>query len=310
LSDRSALLANLGSIVGSCLVGAAVVATRSAVDEIEPFGLAFLRYLQGAIVLFAVLRLRGSNHIRIPAPELRSIAILGLLMYALFPVLFNTALTFTTASRGAVILATMPLWTALLARRFARESLRTGQILGVLVSITGVMVVFAESGLGDLGGRDAFLGNTMMLMAAMVAAIYGVRIKSVLVNHGALDVTAYAMAFGAAALFIPAMIEGLPGALASASRNTLLLVLYLGVGGGAIAFWLFSVALARLSPTQAIVYVNLNPMVATLLASIFLDEPLTIFFGIGFALVVSGLLLTNIPPRKRASIRAVMRTPG
>ncbi|MGH2544138.1 MAG: DMT family transporter, partial [Ardenticatenaceae bacterium] len=234
--------------------------------------------------------------------DFRSFAVLGLLMYVTFPVLFNSALKYTTASRGAVILATMPLWTALLARRYVSESLRVGQMVGVLVSITGVAVVIAESGFGELGGRDALLGNSLMVIAAIVAAIYGVRIKSVLARRDALQVTAFAMAIGAAALLIPAMIEGLPNQLADASLNTLLLVLYLGVAGGAIAFWLFSVALAHLSPTQAIVYVNLNPVVATLLASIFLDEPLTISFAIGFALVVAGLLLTNLPTR-RLSIR-------
>ena len=118
-----------------------------------------------------------------------------------------------------------------------------------------------------------------------------------------LVVTAWAMGIGAAALAIPALIEGLPGDLRAASLKTLLLVLYLGIAGGAIAFWLFSVALARLSPTQTVIYINLNPLVATLLAAIFLDEPLTISFAIGFALVVVGLVLTNVP-RNKSGIRS------
>jgi len=251
-------------------------------------------------VLFAVLALRGKQQFDVTRIDLQTFAVLGLLMYATFPVLFNSALQYTTASRGAVILATMPLWTALLARRYAGESLRIGQLLGVLISVAGVAVVFAESGLGRPGAPDAFLGNSLMLVAALIAAIYGVRIKSVLARHDALKVTAYAMAIGAAVLLIPAMIKELPGALAAASGRTLLLVLYLGIAGGAIAFWLFSVALTHLAPTQAIVYVNLNPVVATLLASVFLDEPLTVSFAFGFALVVAGLLLTNLPRRSLA----------
>ena len=89
MQNRAALLANAGAIVGSCLVGGAVVATRSAVDEIEPFGLAFLRYFQGAAVLFAVLVLLGKENIRIDRGNLRTFAVLGLLMYATFPVLFK-----------------------------------------------------------------------------------------------------------------------------------------------------------------------------------------------------------------------------
>jgi drug/metabolite transporter (DMT)-like permease len=302
LHNRPALLANLGAAIGSCLVGAAVVATREAVDEIEPFGLAFLRYLQGALVLFAVLALQGNARLRHTRADLRSFAVLGLFMFAAFPVLFNTALTYTAASRGAVILATMPLWSALLARHFSSEQLRAEQILGVLISITGVTVVFAETAFTDIGGASAVLGNLLLVIAAMIAAVYGVKIKPVLARHQPLVVTAWAMGFGAAALAVPALIEGLPGDLRDASGKALLLVLYLGIAGGAIAFWLFSVALARLSPTQAIVYINLNPLVATLLAAIFLDEPLTVSFAIGFALVVVGLVLTNVPTRRISKI--------
>jgi drug/metabolite transporter (DMT)-like permease len=309
LRTRPALLANLGAAIGSCLVGAAVVATREAVEEIEPFGLAFLRYLQGALILFAVLALQGNVRPRITRADFRTFAVLGILMFAAFPVLFNTALTYTTASRGAVIIATMPLWTALLARRYGGEQLGVEQALGVLISITGVAVVFAESALRDIGGTKVVLGNALMVIVAMIGAVYGVRLKPVLARHEALMVTAWAMAIGAGALAIPALIEGLPSDLRGASTKTLLLVLYLGIAGGAIAFWLFSVALARLSPTQTIVYINLNPLVATLLAAIFLDEPLTISFAIGFALVVVGLVMTNVPVRRTQQSTAKIAKP-
>lgn len=301
--DRG-LLPHIGAFVGSCLVGAAVVATRVAVDEIEPVGLAFLRYGQGALVLFVALIAFTSTPIRASSKDLRSFAGLGILMFALFPVLFNTSLRYTTASRGAVILATMPLWGALLARRFAGERLRTGQIAGVLLSFAGVATVFAESGLGVNGGGRVIVGNLLMLCTAIVGGIYAVRAKPVMGSHSPAKVTAWAMLAGAAVLFIPALVEGLPGQLRAASGNTLLLVLYLGTLGGAVAFWLFAYTLGELSPTQALVYINLNPVVATLFASIFLDENLTTTFGIGFVMVIAGLLLTNLPKRARLPFRA------
>ncbi len=299
------LLPHAGAFVGSCLVGAAVVATRVAVDEIEPVGLAFLRYGQGALVLFLALILFTSTPIRATVPEVRSFAGLGILMFALFPVLFNTALQFTTASRGAVILATMPLWGALLARRFAGERLRTGQVAGVLLSFAGVAMVFAESGLGVDGGGRVIAGNLLMLCTAIVGGVYAVRAKPVMSTHSPAKVTAWAMLAGAALLFVPALVEGLPGQLRVASTNTLLLVLYLGTFGGAVAFWMFAYTLGKLSPTQALVYINVNPVVATIFASIFLDEKLTATFGIGFATVIVGLLLTNLP--KRAGKTSLMQ---
>lgn len=297
MKTHSTIPAHAGAFISSCLVGAAVVATRSTVDEIDPIGLAFLRYAQGALLLFAVLAVTRTRTLMAKRDELRMFALLGLLMFALFPVLFNSALRLTTASRGAVILATMPLWGALLARRFGGERLHIGQVAGVLCSFLGVLVVFAESGMGVGGSGSVIAGNLLMLATAVVGGVYAVLAKPVMVRSDPMRVTAWAMAFGAGVLLIPAMVEGLAGQLEAASRHALLMVLYLGTFGGAVAFWLFAYSLARLSPTQALVYINLNPVVATLLASLFLDEPLNSTFGIGFAMVIGGLLLTNLSTR-------------
>lgn len=288
------LAPHAGALAGSCLVGAAVVATRVAVEDIDPIGLAFLRYVQGAFLLFAVVLLTGSSPLAITRRDIRSFALLGILMFALFPVLFNTSLRYTSASRGAIILATMPLWSALLARRFRGERLRSMQIAGVLCSFAGVLVVFAESALEPSGGTSAIVGNLLMLATALVGGLHAVLAKPIMSLHKPLLVTAWSMLAGAALLAIPAVLDGVPGQVTDASTKTLMLVLYLGSLGGAIAFWLFAETLKRLGPTQALVYVNINPVVATLLASVFLDDMLSPTFGLGFLLVIAGLLMTNL----------------
>jgi drug/metabolite transporter (DMT)-like permease len=102
---------------------------------------------------------------------------------------------------------------------------------------------------------------------------------------------------------LPALYRGVPGEIGDAPASTNLLVLYLAIPGGALAFYLVSFALSRLSATQATLYINLNPLVATILAALLLDEPLTWWFALGFGLVVVGLLLANLP--RRSSQQAV-----
>jgi drug/metabolite transporter (DMT)-like permease len=235
--------------------------------------------------------------LRIPRDQLPPIALLGVLMYALFPVLFNTSLRYTTASRGAVILALMPLFTAVLGAFARSERLRPLQWLGVALSIGGVAVVFAESGLGFADGRRVAIGNALMVIVALIGAIYSVRARPYLQRFGAPPVAAVAMLSGAALLLIPALARGLGGEVRASSTETSLLVLYLAIPGGALAFFLTTYALSRLTATQATLYINLNPIVATLLAALLLDEPLTRWFGLGFVLVIAGLLMANLPRR-------------
>jgi drug/metabolite transporter (DMT)-like permease len=71
----------------------------------------------------------------------------------------------------------------------------------------------------------------------------------------------------------------------------------LGVFGGALGFFLWTFALTRLTPTQVAVYINLNPLVAILLAAVLLAERLTIVFATGFGVVLLGVLLVNWPKR-------------
>jgi drug/metabolite transporter (DMT)-like permease len=72
---------------------------------------------------------------------------------------------------------------------------------------------------------------------------------------------------------------------------------FLGVFGGAIGFFLWTFALTRLTPTQVAIYINLNPLVAIVLAAALLAERLTAAFAAGFGLVLLGVLLVNWPTR-------------
>ena len=286
---------NVAAFVGSCLLGAAVVATRQVVDEISPLNLAFLRYAIGGACLAALVTLLRPGALRLPREELPKIALLGVLMYALFPFLFNSALRYTTASRGAVILALMPLFTAVLGAFARSEHLKTVQWAGVVCSIVGVATVFAESGLHFADGRAAMIGNALMVATALAGAVYSVAARPILLRFGAPPVTALAMLAGAALLCVPALFSGVTHEIGGAPVKTNLLVLYLAIPGGALAFFLTSFALSRLSATQATLYINLNPLVATVLAALLLNEKLNWWFAAGFALVVIGLLMANLP---------------
>lgn len=294
-----AIEGNIAAFIGSCLLGGAVVATRKIIGDIAPLNLAFLRYAIGGACLAAFVSAIRPGALRIPRGQLAPIVLLGVLMYALFPVLFNTSLQYTTASRGAVILALMPLFTAVLGAHARSERLRPAQWLGVALSIGGVAVVFAESGLGFTDGRKVAIGNALMVIAALTGAVYSVRARPYLQRFGAPPVAAIAMLSGAALLLIPALARGVAGEISAASTETSLLVLYLAIPGGALAFFLTTFALSRLTATQATLYINLNPIVATILAALLLDEPLSRWFGLGFILVIIGLLLANLPNRTK-----------
>ena len=299
MSDER-LAGNIAALIASVLFGAAVVATRVAVRDVSPTALAVFRFGQGGLILFAIMGVRSPEQLRVERRDWRLLVVLGAILFAVFPLLFNLGLRWTTASRGAVMLATMPLWSAGLARLAGREQLTRRQLAGVVLSCLGVVAVFARgAGEGDETWR-ALTGNGLLLLASAVGAAYGVLSKPLLGRYPPLTVTAYTMTIGTVMLLPFALFGGLPEAVTGMDGKVLALVLYLGVVGGALAYFLILFGLARLSPTQSTVYININPLVAVLLGATLLGEDFSIWFAGGFVIVLAGVILTNWPRRSRA----------
>jgi drug/metabolite transporter (DMT)-like permease len=286
---------NFAAFLAASLFGASVVATRVAVQEIPPLSLAFFRFGQGGLILLLCLFIGARNLLTVKRHDLPFLAILGVILFTVFPVTFNIGLRFTEASRGALMLATMPLWSAWLARAARREQLTLRQVAGILLTITGVGLVLAERGLRWQGPASAFAGDGLMLLTAICGAIYGVLAQRILDRYTALTVTTYAMVFGAFFLVPASIAEDLPQAFSRIDEKAAALILFLGIFGGALGYLLWTFALTRLTPTQVAVYVNLNPMVAIILGAALLAEKLTAIFIVGFVAVLAGVLFVNWP---------------
>jgi drug/metabolite transporter (DMT)-like permease len=303
LLGREDLAANAAACIAAILFGASVVAVRVAVRDIPPTTLAVLRFGQGAFVLFAATALVRPALLRVDVQRLRELALLGAIFFTLFPLSFNAGLQFTQATRGALMLATMPIWSLLLARRFTGERLGGRQTAGVGLTLCGVLIAVSERGLNLEANGSALLGDALVLVTAFLGALYGVLANRVLQRQHPVTIISYAMLIGTLFLLPVALWEGMVQEIEQLSSSLALIVLFLGVPGGAIAFGMWTSALARLSPTQVAVYINLNPLVAATLGVLLLSERATPLFLLSFAAVIGGVALVNWPLRERVPTR-------
>jgi drug/metabolite transporter (DMT)-like permease len=289
--------ANASAAAAAVLFGASVVAIRVAVRDVPPVSLAVLRFGLGGLLLAGILLVVAPRSLRTRWERLPWFGLLGLVLFVLFPVTFNVGLRYTEASRGAVMLATMPIWSALLGQ-VVGERLTRLQVVGVALSVVGIGVAFVEPGRAVGGDAMGLVGDGLLLLTGLLGAVYGLLAKRVLAVDSPATVTTWAMLFGAALLLPVALVEGLVPAIGRLDGQLLGIVVFLGVLGGAAAFLLWTWALSRLTPTQVAVYVNLNPVVAALLGVVLLGERRSGLFLFGFAAVVAGVLLVNWPGRR------------
>ncbi len=298
---QAPLVANAGALIATLLFGASAVAVRVAVQDIPPLSLAVYRFGGGSLVLLLILFIAARNLLKIEGRDLPYLVLLGLIFFSILPLAYNAGLRLTEASRGSLMLATMPLWSAMLARAAGKEQLVLRQLAGILLALLGVALVLGERGLSWDGSAWTMIGNSLMMLAALSAAVYGVLAKKALSRYGPTTVTTYAMVLGTLLLLPLALADGFTETLPMVQGQTAALLLFLGIFGGALAFFLWTFALSRLTPTRVAVYLNLHPLFTALLAAVFLAEALSGVFALGFLAVLAGVLCVNWPVKQATS---------
>jgi drug/metabolite transporter (DMT)-like permease len=285
----------LAAVLSSGLGGTSVGATRYLADALDPLTLGALRFGIGALLLLPLaLRVPGGR----PQPgEWPALVGLGLLFFGLFPILFNASLIFTTAARGGLALSTVPLLTMLAAALLGVERLTLRKSLGVLVAMGGVAAALLLS--LAKAPEGAWRGDLLMVAAAGCMALYNVWSRRLVRRLGAVPFATFGMAVGALSLGMAAVAMGGVPSLARLGTAQWAAVLYLGLFGGALTFWLWAFALLRTTPTRVAISVTVNPVLAALIGAMLLGEPLHWSLVIGLAMVALGIWLSASSPGGR-----------
>jgi drug/metabolite transporter (DMT)-like permease len=276
-------------IVSSCLGGTAAAVTRYLVGNADPLTLAILRWGIGfACVLPIALVARARWPGRRDWP---GVAALGLCFFGLFFILYNVAVSYTTAARASLALSTLPLQTMLVGALLGMEPLTARKSLGVGIAMVGVFAALASNLSGAPPG--AWRGEVIMAGAVLCMAFYNVWSRPFIRRSSALGFLTVGMGCGAAALTLIGLMTDRIAVLSSFGAPQWTAGVYLGVAGGALAFILWVMALQRASPTRVANTMTANPVAAALLATRLVDEPITPNLIIGLVAVFAGIWIAT-----------------
>jgi drug/metabolite transporter (DMT)-like permease len=277
------------AVISSCLGGTAAAITRYLIDDADPITLAILRWGIGFLcVLPTALLLR----VRWPQrSDWLAVAVLGLCFFGLFFVLYNIAMSYTTAARASLALSTLPLQTMVVGALLGIESLTRRKTAGVCVAVLGVLAALA-SGL-SAAPSGAWRGELIMTCAVLCMASYNVWSRPFIERSSALGFLTVGMGAGAAALILIGLLTGRVAAVSSFGVPQWIAGAYLGVGGGALAFILWVCALERATPTRVANTMTVNPIAAGLLATQLVAEPITLNLILGLVAVFAGIWIAT-----------------
>ena len=290
--SRLDALAILAGIVTGVLVGAAMVATRFVIAETDPASLALLRYSIGTLGLvppFLMMR-----RVRFEGRDLLPIALLGIGQFGILIALLNYGLQFINSGLAALLFATFPLMTMMLAAILRLEALTLAKSLGVLLSIVGIG--FAVSDRLALPGQAETLlpGVLAVLGAAFTGALCSVFYRPYLKKYPPLQVSVFAMLASVLFLAFPAAGEGFLAAIPQFSPAGWWAVLFIGLASS-LGYYTWLYALKHATPTRVALFLSLGPVVATLLGAAMLGEAVSGIFLTGLAAVITGLWVAHLP---------------
>jgi drug/metabolite transporter (DMT)-like permease len=282
------------AVVSSSLGGTAAAVTRYLVGSADPITLAILRWGIGFLcVLPTALFLR----VRWPQrSDWLAVVALGLCFFGLFFVLYNVAVSYTTAARASLALSTLPLQTMIVGALLGIEPLTRRKTVGVCVAVFGVFAALAF-GL-SAAPSGAWRGELIMTGAVLCMAFYNVWSRPFIRRSSALGFLTVGMGAGAVALVAVGLLTGRLVVLSTFGIPQWLAGVYLGVGGGALAFILWVMALERATPTRVANTMTVNPIAAGLLATQLVGEPITLNLIIGLIAVFVGIWIATTETKK------------
>lgn len=277
----------LASAIASVITGTALVATRFVVSGSDGLTIATMRYVVAAACLLPLVLI--FDRMNVTLRDIFSIAGLGLLYFCFFPWCISSAMEFTTASGGAIVLACTPAATLLLGNLTGREDWSIRKGFGVAFAILG-----AATATGNIGFNfeaTPWRGDILMILATLLGAIYANFSQPYVKKYSPLVVTAIAMGAGALGLLGFWAAIGSSHSVSQFGSIEWLSILYIGIAGGALSFFLYAWALGQTAPTATMILLPLNPIAAVVAGALFLKEPLSPKLFMGLALVTIGILL-------------------
>jgi drug/metabolite transporter (DMT)-like permease len=264
---------------------------RALHTEVPPFGISFWRWGTAALLLlpFSLPYLRG--HWRYVGRRWKSLAFLAFLLIGSGNTVLYVAVNHTTAINAGIVNAAQPLFTAALAWLVLRETLSRAQAFGIALSLAGVLAIVTRGELAVLLGLGFNPGDLLMVVAVVSWALYAVLLKRWRHELHPIAFLQMILSFGALAVLPFYLWETAFDRPMHANPTTIAFVLYAAVLASIVAVVFWNIGVAAVGPNRSSVLVNLIPAFTTLFAVGFLDETVRLYHVVGFALILTGILL-------------------
>jgi len=282
------------SITALCWAGNAIVG-RLAAGHIAPVTLSFLRWSLAFIIILPF----AWKHLERDWPAIRArlgtMFVLSVTGIGAFNTLQYWALEHTQALNTLLLQSAGPLIVAVWSLVLLGVRLTLTQGLGVMLSLTGVLVILLHGDLTALSSITFNKGDLIFIAALVIFGFYSVLTLKRPAIHG-LSFVAFTFGCGAACLIPLLMFELFTRPLMALDAANLLSVFYVAVFPSTLAYLCFNRGVQLIGANRAAPFFHVVPVIGSIMAIVFLGEHPQAFHIIGFALVLAGVFVASRQP--------------
>ena len=264
------------------------IVVKGAIAILPPVGFTFLRYCVASVTLLTLLRWQTGT-LRLPREDIAALALLGIIGFGCYQILWPVALQSIPAGDSALLIATTPVITALLAAATRADVPNAAKLTGALISFAGVGLVIAAGQRLSLG--VSLVGDLLTIAAASCWAVYTVFGARILRRHTPLVATTWAIVAGTLFIAPVGIAQLVTSDLSGFGPPVILAIAYSGTLAAGIANVVVFHGLKLLGPTRVTALQGLVPAVAVVLAAIFLGEAIRPAQVAGGLVILAGVAL-------------------
>lgn len=277
---------------------------KIAYEQFNPINLITLRIFGASVIFFITGWVMKSIQPIKPA-DLKYFLIMAFFEPFLYFMGESHGMQIVSSTYGSVIISTIPLFTPFASYYLLGEKIKPTLFTGIIISLLGIFIMqYQATSTGT--GSFSLTGTLLMLVAVISATLFPIFLSKLTANYSNTTILAYQNIFGFL-MFLPFFLAmEFNGTINSTYEiRPVLALLGLIVFSSVFAFIFFTDSIKKIGVTKSNAFVNLIPVITALLAMMILSENISLQKGIGIAIVISGLFISQIKFRKRTHGRKI-----
>ncbi len=270
------------------------IVSRAVYQQIPPVSLAFYRWLTASVIIFPLAYQKFKSEKIVVLKNYKYLFWTALTGITLFNTFVYVAGHYTSAINMALIGTTSsPIFAIILAGIFLKEKNSFLRITGLVICISGIVLLLSQGSLQKLLSFNFSTGDLWMLVGALCFAIYNVLVKAKPHNISALSFLFVIFITGTLFLLPFFIVEVFYYSSVQWNAHLIEVIVYLGIGTSVISYLCWNAAIQRLGSSRTALFGNLIPLFSTLEAVLILKEKITTIHVISGLLVITGLVVAN-----------------